>query len=625
MFKKAFIAHLFCTIFCSQAMLAAASAITVPPEMLVMADGAKAEAARLAEERRAAAELETAKATAARTELLTGEAKSAEVKAEAALDEAELKLSAAETKVKAVKLAAEAAAARLTKAEAAAIQAANAAAAAKTAAALAQIAADQAAAAAWQIDSNEAIANEVPVIDEARIDELAAKADAAAARIDAAYAKADVQAALADLLTAQADIKAGLAAQMADAKDEAADANLEAQYFLTAAKEELADAQINYKDASIAVTDAKLASSDAALDEASAKRYVAELMMPAPVIRGPLYYETKLNYYHWHGNKGQSGYQLINPYSFYYADNKMEYGLYTAYAITQNNTLGWQGRVAAWTDTELSLAHTNNSEQFPIRYSLGLKLPTGKTGLSETQQNAAMDEDLVALNSFGEGFEITPGIGISHKVGKQDTWALGTRYGLRGGYNLYGLDAEAGNVWSKMFSWQHAGPKWQMAASLSHHSYTTGKIGNDRYRQGDELDAALAYNKKLAPDKSILLYYRYTHDQPYETLGNTPDFGGTRTGHYSGFRLSKDLGERHTLRFTGDFMKRSGNTYDPHTDLMIEGRTKYTAGLGYDISLNTGNSLSIDLQRFRMSNQGVDQTKANYTGYNVFLRYNDHF
>lgn len=628
--NKRIIYFLCFAMLCSQTGVDAASAVTVPAEEGNIAADAQIEARRLVEEKLATAELAAAKAEATQAEVLAAEAKAAEIKASVNLLAAEAWAAEASNKAAKARAAAEAASTQLAKAEAA-LSAANAASDnAKAIAARAQSDAEAAEAEADQIAENEAGALEVTVIDEARIDAIAAKADEAAARIDAAAVSADAKAALADRLAAEADVKADAVDLLKDAKDSAADASIEAANLLADAVEAHMDAKSVVEDARTTLEDAKITSSDALSIEQSAKQYVAELMKPRPANGNLLYFDTGFNYYSWHNNKGQSGYQIVQPYSFYYADNKnrLEYGLNNAYVLSQNSSPNNQGRIAAWSDTDFSIAHTSNNNKYPIRYSLLFSLPTGKTSLSKDQVNAVMDEDLVERNVFGEGFNITPGISISHKIGKEDTWTLGMRYGFRGSYNLSVYDADSGNVsianadsgdfWAKTLTWQHAGDKWQMVGELNHSSFSGGRLGDKVYYQGDELDANLVYNRELTADKSLMLYYRYLNQQPYQGLDET----GTLTGQYVGFVWSKDYGKKHLFRFTGDYMKRSGSTFDPHTAMYIDGRTKYTIGVGYDWSLKSNSKLSLDVQKFRMNNQAASENVGtNYDGYNVYIKY----
>ena len=346
----------------------------------------------------------------------------------------------------------------------------------------------------------------------------------------------------------------------------------------------------------------------------------AEVLKPEFQASSPVNFDTGIQYYQWKNNKGQSGYQFVQPYNFSYVDKKMEYALSTAYVISRNNSPGKQERLASFIDTTLSAAYTNERGSDSFRYSLDLNLPTGKTGLTDEQNNAVMDEDVVAENSFGEGTNATLGYSISHKIGKEDSWTLGLGYTLRGHYD----NDSPGSSWSKNLSWQHAEEKWQLTGSVNHESYGDGKLGTDNYRQGDELEVNVVYDEELAMDKNLMLYYRYSNQQA--TRNRIDDEDGNLNTNYAGFSLKKSCNGEDALRFTGDYMKKSGNTVDIHTDNSITGRTKYTVGVGYDFALQDNRKLSIDLQRFFMFNQGADEgDEDRYQGYNMLLKYTGNF
>ncbi len=346
----------------------------------------------------------------------------------------------------------------------------------------------------------------------------------------------------------------------------------------------------------------------------------AEVLKPEFQASSPVNFDTGIQYYQWKNNKGQSGYQFVQPYNFSYVDKKMEYALSTAYVISRNNSPGKQERLASFIDTTLSAAYTDERGSDSFRYSLDLNLPTGKTGLTDEQNNAVMDEDVVAENSFGEGTNATLGYSISHKIGKEDSWTLGLGYTLRGHYD----NDSPGSSWSKNLSWQHAEKQWQLTGSVNHESYSDGKIGIDHYRQGDELEVNIVYDEELAIDKNLMLYYRYSNQQA--TQNRIGDEDGNLNTHYAGFSLKKNCNGEDALRFTGDYMKKSGNTVDIHTDNDIAGRTKYTVGVGYDFALQDNRKLSIDLQRFFMLNQVVDADgEDRYQGYNIILKYAGNF
>ncbi|MBC8015302.1 MAG: hypothetical protein H7X79_06105 [Sporomusaceae bacterium] len=620
MFYRAFAASLCCAVLCSQGAVTAASAITVPLEENNIAIGAQTEALRLAEEARAAAELQVAKNGLVWAEANLADAKINEVKAQAELDAAKAKYEEVALTVKKHQAEAEIKKAELARAEGLWAGAVLEVEKSKARAENASAAARKAEATARNIEANETAAVEVETIDEARIDELVAKAENAQKNIEAAFSRADEKAQQAEQLADIADAKAEAVAQLIDLKAEAADVSLAAQEALADVLAEQDDVAANVTDMRSAVLDMNIAAADAQTEVRLAQQYVAELMKPAPIISGPVYFDTGSKYYRWKNNKGQSGYQFVQPYSFYYPNKKMEYGLSTAYVISKNNSPA--GRLSCFTDTELSATHTDKRGTDIFRYSLNMSLPTGKTGLAGDHVNAVMDEDLVGKNVFGEGVNAELGYSVSHKIGKEDTWTFGLRYGLRGSYDLYDENARTGNYWNKNVSWQHAGKQWRLTGMLNYQTYGDSIWGSRNYRQGGELDANFVYDEDLAVNKNLMLYYRYRNQQPLQVISGDIDPGGTLIGHYAGFSLKKSYDEKNAIRFTGDYMEKTGSSFDTHTGKSINGRTKYTFGVGYDFALNNNRKVIMDLQRFFMHNQALSSAdEAKYQGYSVLLKY----
>ena len=59
----------------------------------------------------------------------------------------------------------------------------------------------------------------------------------------------------------------------------------------------------------------------------------------------------------------------------------------------------------------------NNKDKYIVDYNLGINIPTGKAKLSSYERNARMDEDLVRFAEFGEGWNFTPGIAVTRRIG----------------------------------------------------------------------------------------------------------------------------------------------------------------------------------------------------------------
>ena len=155
-------------------------------------------------------------------------------------------------------------------------------------------------------------------------------------------------------------------------------------------------------------------------------------------------------YYNWNGNRGfpplavgppGSGWQYYVPMGLQVTANpnsnfKLEIGARTGYASSQQNTLGQQGSLSTWLDTSLSTTATylgiNGIQPF---VSLNFNLPTGKSALFGREILARQDPDLVAVSTFGEGFNVGPTVGANIPISQSFIATVAVGYTYRGSYD----------------------------------------------------------------------------------------------------------------------------------------------------------------------------------------------
>lgn len=331
------------------------------------------------------------------------------------------------------------------------------------------------------------------------------------------------------------------------------------------------------------------------------------------------YFSTGAKFYNWQDDAGNSGYQFYQPIMFGYVKGNMEYFLSSGYVISNNKSVA-DGRVSTFTDTALNAAYTTQKGKYTVIYILNTNIPTGRSALRGT--NAIMSDDLVEFSRFGGGWNFTPGVLASWKIGKEDTWTIGTYYSFNGSYTLdesTGSRLNPGNGWSNLLQWRHAGQKWQFVGELIHGKFGSSREDEISYRQGNQLDVHLTYNRVLADNQDLMFYYWCTNEQPY--VSGYPGFepGRSTTTNYLGTMWSRALNEKNVFRVMFDYMKRTGNIYDPVTTLTHSGRQKYTVGLGYDYKISRQEKLAFDVEAFRMRDDAPSSGK--YHGYNFYVRY----
>ncbi|MDF2563613.1 MAG: hypothetical protein K0Q53_8 [Massilibacillus sp.] len=491
-------------------------------------------------------------------------------------------------------------------------------------------AAVQAAEAQADVDSEAGAAEAVKAVgyDETRIDEAKAQAQAIATR---AYAAAEERS-----LVAEARVnEAAAAVEAAEKRLEetegelgfAADARLdadEAEKSAQEAKKDLMGAKSDVEKLriSLAESEKELTVAQAVLIEAQvALENAKKDLRPITNSRTT---QTEAKYYSWKDSQGYSGHQFYQPYDFNVVDKNTEYGLSTGYVVSNNN-LNSNGKISTLTDTTVNIAKTNPKEKYSVRYSLDINLPTGKSKLNGSGQ--IMSDDLVEKTRFGEGWDYTPGISVSHKIGEEDTWTFDTTYSFRGSYEYdstkLGAKIDPGSEWSKSLNWLHAGQKWQLFGELSHTNYGRSEENGIQYREGNQFDAKLFYNFVLDAKQDLMVYYWYSTGRsttyPMQSLY---DAEGDLNRRYFGAEWAKKLSTTRTFHVMANVMNSTGSTYDPIAALYVSDRTKYSGGIGYDVALSPNQTVSFEIEKFYMKDHSPDNS---YHGCNLYLRYSANF
>jgi len=436
-------------------------------------------------------------------------------------------------------------------------------------------------------------------------------------KADAAYAHADR---LGQIATAAGE-KAEQAKRVADEK---ATFTEEAEYRAAEARQAVLDARLVVDDAQKWALQSRINATEA---QKELDRLIYEMEHP----QGLHFFSGKMNYYSWRNQKlDRNGYQFTQPIAFSYWQKDFSYGMYTRYIISENNSAGAGGRVNTVSDTTLALAKRNEKPKFIVDYNVSVNIPTGKAALSWSEQYARMNEDLVEVSQFGKGWQFTPGISVSRKIGKEDMWTIGMNYTFAGSYNptsdISNDNISGGDEWRRFLVWQHIKQNWQFVAGLVNTATSPTKIANgDRYDTADQWEYRLTYNRKLPRNQNIMFYYWRDNQNMNDIMLFDTD---NALAHYWGTMWSKPIDDNRVLRVTFDVMKTGGSRYAGmynNYDEYVNGRTKYTVGLGLDVRINERSDFSIDLQGFKMndgkSTSDSEQAPSTYKGFNILMRY----
>ena len=353
----------------------------------------------------------------------------------------------------------------------------------------------------------------------------------------------------------------------------------------------------------------------------------------------PVYasFYTGVKYYGWKSKEGETGRQFLVPFGTWMGNRKFSIGVYGNHTFSKNNTSNYSGSSNTLADTHLGLTRTLElSEKEDLQFTLTMNLPTGKSALNTRQRNSRMSDDLVEIEKFGSSFKFRPGVQYSWWPFKYDKWTIGTNL-LFARYHdttsdISNDNTKSGREWLKFIKYQHAEEKWQLVAELQNTSYNRSfsKAGW-YYDTNDEWIFRLTYNRQIAKDQELAFYYW----PEYQTTGGEHKLSEDSWAHLYGTRWTKFIDKKNTLRVSFDVLQTNGRRYNGLRSFYdnrnrprsfyneVNGRDKYTLGIGYDHHFGNKATLSLDVRYFwmhdGMSTFGEPATR--YKGFNIFLMF----
>jgi len=347
-------------------------------------------------------------------------------------------------------------------------------------------------------------------------------------------------------------------------------------------------------------------------------------------------------YYNWSDELGNKGSQYIAPITFTYQKGNFDLGIRTAYIHSAFNGVllldgvkigDRKGSVSTLSDTSVSFAYTLRQSRFPIRFNLDVNVPTGKATLFGDQKNAIMDGALVQQTRFGEGWNVAPGISISHAISSKDVLGVGVSHIMRGRFDPNGDVVNdvinPGNETVATLQYQHSDRDWLLIGGLIYTHYgTTKRDGQDYYKSGDRLDANATLVVSPFRGHRVQLSGRYFTQARNDVVdfftGDLVKESANSNGR--SLYLSLDWGiatdrqQRGTFHLLADWLHVNGNSYDRINDLFNAGRNKFSVGLGYDYALSNNVNAGIQAKYFHLVDKATPtiQQDVRSNGINLF-------
>ena len=124
------------------------------------------------------------------------------------------------------------------------------------------------------------------------------------------------------------------------------------------------------------------------------------------------------------GSSGQgNGYELLIPVGIFYDTPNWGLGARGSVGTSQHDLdAAPSASMSGFTDTTVSGYYRLRPGGADIRFGLDMDLPTGVSSLKTRDLPAVQDEDLVALQRFGEGFDVNPTVIVYKNFGD---WGIG--------------------------------------------------------------------------------------------------------------------------------------------------------------------------------------------------------
>lgn len=335
--------------------------------------------------------------------------------------------------------------------------------------------------------------------------------------------------------------------------------------------------------------------------------------------------QKTLEYYNWQGSGNRSGHQLYSGNSFYWSRNNYEFTL--SNGTVMSHTGLENGNMSGLTDTTISAMYTNKHPIFDVKYGLEINLPTGS---SRIHPNAIVPDLLARVSRLSEGWNFTPRVDVTKHIGKYTSWHWRSSYSLRGAYEEE-YDTGIGTVhpgdqWSTELEFLHTDAWQQYMVKLQYinndnKSVITGLDNENAFVEGDNLNARAYGRFWFTPKDSWALYTIWSLDKA-AVYDNEAYAGGSGIHRlYYGAGYYHQFDNRQQLRIFGNWMRSTGAAYDPLAHQSYASGRRFSVSLGYDWRMDDRNSLSLDLERAVLRQQG----DANYRSWGIMLNYNRSF
>lgn len=321
---------------------------------------------------------------------------------------------------------------------------------------------------------------------------------------------------------------------------------------------------------------------------------------------------TGINIDWWDDTTKAQGYQIYVPLKLQAQYQPFSLQIFAGYAYTYYDPSAGESRsLSSPLDTKLNLSY-EILEKLPVDILIGLdvNLPTGKTALAIKDLVLMMDEELISINRFGEGYNVNPTLNLAKELGNFVV-GLSAGYAWRGKYD-YSTETrnyDPGDIFTLGAEVRYDFTRTCFTHLFGNYAwYDKDKLeGADQYQQGDLylLGWGIHYN----PPKwqmGFMLRSIYRHKSKIQ---ENQSVLVTEEKNSHGLEWRGDLYLHHlitpktTLKAGLQGLVITENDYPQNSSRYIGKKEKISLGLGATTALGNHCSADILLKGFVMHNE----------------------
>ena len=333
----------------------------------------------------------------------------------------------------------------------------------------------------------------------------------------------------------------------------------------------------------------------------------------------------------WGEYRGSHAYQYHVPVLLEGKYKDLSVRFLTAYANTEVTTPVYGTvRLGHLLDSKLGVSYQLTGKlPVDLMFGVDLNLPTGKTNLTEAEVTLVMDQNLVSINNFGEGFNVNPTIAAAKSWGSWSA-ALGFGYLWRGSYDfstdLQLTDYQPGEIYTVTAETRYAfspDSYCRLFGAYSWYGKDTSH-GTTIFHEGDVGIFGIGgyYKKPKQWDTALLVTGVFRGEvQNYDSSGaKILEAQNPHRNEYTvDLRGRYFLDAKTTLSVPLQYKYLTGNDYPSDDPRSIGGANRISGGVGITRALGYGLAAEVNLKGFYLHGGvfqlGQPTTTSDYTGF----------